>query len=327
MRSPIPLHIHKTDLEFESGLFTKHVDLIAKCIQGKVVVWGRPNLSIVRIYDVSEKSWRNVQVKGDVHDGDLSVASVSEEGIIYLYGGGYAGSERLTSLTLDGNFRRVTIKGKQPFPRFGSVGWSHKGKLFFAFGSMFAYDFTEDRYIKGGDWSGIEGLRTTNEIIKFNLEEESVSFLDTEGSRPKPRSDCGCAQRGSKVYVHGGHDLETGVINDFHSLDMETYQWTVIFHTGISVTYHSLTVAGPKQLMLLGGAKALSVKNSSNMNYSVMLFNTETSHWKIDQQLPQEFCGQAVAVKQGSKVAKIIGVGRYGAEVLSSHLFEFYLKS
>ena len=312
---------------------------MVESIKGNVVVWGgygRPN-SVIHIYNVNERTWKDVEASGEIHQSTRYPASVAVDNLIFIFGGKNAlarRSNRLSSLSLSGRFRRMKVKGSQPLPRSRAVGWSHDGHLFFGFGIN--YDGSgrdaDTEYLEGGEWSRGKGKGETNEILKFDRKRKSFSLLITTGPKPSPRYDMGAAKLGSKVFIHGGYEYhKPKKFDDFYSLHMTTKQWTrlTIIRPFSPLMQHSLSVASPKQLVLLGGG-VWSPRQTSN---KVMIYNTETDAWTEDQRLPKDLCGdegglwdhKAVEIRKGNRVAKIICVGgrvhEYG-EVDSRKLLE-----
>ena len=335
--SPIPLEYHKTDSEngFRGG-----AGIIAEYIGGSIFIWGGWKWSIrdshwIHIYDVREKSWRSIRAKGDVHPGSRWASSVELNHRIYLFGGydeDGKESNRLSSLSPRGEFRRVSSAGESPFPRWGSVGWSHKGHLYFGFGYAEGTGRRPlESYIRGGTWTTRDGEGHTNEVLKFDTKKKSFSSLATDGSTPPPRVGCRGARLTSKLYIHGGRGEGDRPLRDFFELDLKTNEWTELKECGLTSAKKlpSLTAIGPKQIMLVGGADNWGGENPSNL---VLIYDTATSSWREDQRLPAEVCGEggglsehnAVAVREGNRIAKIVCVGGYtNFNVFSRQLFEF----
>ena len=322
--------------------------MIVEVIDGKVLVWGGSRSgephdpSIVHIFDIKMQSWYDVTSTGNIHEGCVYAASVCHRDKIFMFGGitkecqmNLVDSNHLSTLSQDGKFHRVPVEGKLPSPRVGAAAWEHEGNLFFAFGYRNASpDAQEENFISGGDWTVESCKGGTNQVLIFDVRRKSFSFYPTRGATPAPRNRCACAKLESKVYVHGGA-IYPKPVKSFSILDMVTREWTKIEDTGLPfvVAGHTLTVVGPKQIMVLGGAQTVVGKNASNL---VMLYNTRASLWTEDQRLPEAFCGEkgglsehkAVAVKNGRKVAQVFCVGGFVSErKFSTHLLEFQIKT
>ena len=89
--SPIPLKFYGTN---STSGFQHGIRMIVECIGNKVIVWGgkdslgfRRDPNLVHIYDVEEKSWIKIRVKGDFHPGSLFAASVVNDDQIVIFGG------------------------------------------------------------------------------------------------------------------------------------------------------------------------------------------------------------------------------------------------
>ena len=95
-------------------------------------------------------------------------------------------------------------------------------------------------------------------------------------------------------------------------LDLESLQWTELTDFGLpsAIRWHTLSVAGPYQIALIGGYDGKKKLNS------VMVYNTLTSTWTKDQRLPTEVVGndglcwhEAVEIRNGNRMSKIICLG------------------
>ena len=328
--------------------------MIAAVIEEKIVVWGgfkgtnpRPAHHI-NIYDVAKNTWSQRNATGDIHPGHMDAASVVLNEMIYLFGGfryengSYPHTNCLSSLTLDGRFRRITINGDKPFPRYESIAWSYEGDLYFGFGISSGVDLKAgEKYIEGGEWIWGPGRGRTNEILKFDMEQKSFSLLVTSGPSPDPRWEFGFTKLDEKIYIHGGYGRayrsddklnDKYKANNIFQLDLKQRKWFKFEEFGFSkgIKWHSLSAISSRQFMLIGG------RGRFQDSKVAMIYDTKRRSWGVGPSLPSDiFSGvqdptyhmhKAVEVKEGERVSKVICLGGFLAQgVYSESMLIFHI--
>jgi hypothetical protein len=98
-----------------------------------------------------------------------------------------------------------------------------------------------------------ERQELTNSLQIFNLDENRIFSLMTQGVTPAPREDFGMERFGNKLFIFGGY-IEGKVTSDLHMLDLDSLRWTKIQGTsqikgrqGIELIYLD------KKLFIIGG--------------------------------------------------------------------------
>ena len=74
-----------------------------------------------------------------------------------------------------------------------------------------------------GGRSGALDKKPSNLVIKTNLQnsfDNRWAEVKIEGKNISSRSNHICTIFGNDLFVHGGYDVERGILGDFHSMDI-----------------------------------------------------------------------------------------------------------
>ena len=116
----------------------------------------------------------------------------------------------------------------------------------------------------------------SNKTYKFTVTGESISEVETSGSRPEPRSDHSAAVINNSMYIFGGI-LGEREFNDCWQLDLDTLIWSSIEAKGVipSNRIGHASVDLQQYIVIFGGNKEVAKRKTH-----LYLLDTKTSEWK-----------------------------------------------
>ncbi len=140
---------------------------------------------------------------------DISAITVKKNGKVkvLIFGGKYNNQGKVYTLDLE-TMESGTVGSDVCYRRYGHSNSS----------------INNDVYLFGGNWK----YSYQNDLQKFDIENEALEKVQTVGKPPSPRRSHGSSVIGNILYVFGGYGDEEGTLNDLHSFNSVSKQWSEI---------------------------------------------------------------------------------------------------
>lgn len=160
--------------------------------------------------------------------------------------------------------------------------------------------YKDSLYVFGG-----VGERSS-EIVKYDLEKNTMEYVDSEGNPPEIRSGHSSWVKKDKLYIFGGTNEFNVFLNDLHSFDFEYSQWKEIQTLGrwpYERSFASVTL-DQENLYLFGGLRGLTPESD------LWELDFTSFQWRrlfVPPEINKRF-GHVSLVK-GNKLLNIGGIG------------------